>query len=343
MKSKRNEKKDISRKKQNKNKFSVKIFILFILFEIIFTGLTAPLIVFYGPFENVKRLVVGTSISSFRAQFIAKTFLSQSDINKILGIDSAQASSDSQIQDMDEINLNNKGDKNIERYDIIGSKYKGYLLVVHDPTRVKVGMTKYLGKQGQRTSEIAEENDAVAAINGGGFTDKSSDGTLWAGTGGLPLGLVMSDGDILYNDIDKGVRTDMAAITKEGYLLVGNYNADELKDMEVSEAISFGPTLVMNGQGKITGDGGQGITARTAIGQRKDGAMLLLVLDGRHVTVPGATLKDLERVMLDNGAYNAINLDGGSSATMYYNDEVINNPCNPFGERTVATAIYVEP
>ena len=85
-----------------------------------------------------------------------------------------------------------------------------------------------------------------------------------------------------------------------------------------------------------------GIAPRTAIGQRKDGAILFLVSDGRQVRSIGATLKDVQDIMLEYGAYNATNLDGGSSPTMYYDGEVINNPCDPLGERSIPSVVYVE-
>ena len=65
---------------------------------------------------------------------------------------------------------------------------------------------------------------------------------------------------------------------------------------------------------------GSGANPRTAIGQRADGAILLLVTDGRGASGHlGATASDLISVMQEYGAVNAANLDGGSSSTMVYN------------------------
>jgi hypothetical protein len=91
------------------------------------------------------------------------------------------------------------------------------------------------------------------------------------------------------------------------------------------------------------GDGGWGIAPRTAIGQRKTGEVLFLVIDGRTIDSIGATLKDIQDILLQYGAYNASNLDGGSSTTMYFNGKVINKPSDKLGERTVPTAFIVEP
>ena len=65
---------------------------------------------------------------------------------------------------------------------------------------------------------------------------------------------------------------------------------------------------------------GSGANPRTAIGQRADGTVLLLVTDGRGASGHlGATASDLIEVLSKYGAVNAANLDGGSSSSMYYN------------------------
>ena len=218
------------------------------------------------------------------------------------------------------------------------------MLIVHDPTRVKVGYSKKLGISGELTSKIAKDNGAVAAINGGGFIDKSSEDSEWTGTGGKPTGILMSEGNIIFNDINNDdEKTQVMAITNKGQLLVGSYSLNEMREKGVTEAISFEPALVVNGKGTIkSGDGGWGIAPRTAIGQREDGSILFLVIDGRQTKSLGASLKDVQSIMLEYGAVNAINLDGGSSSTMYYEGEIINNPCDPLGERSIPSIVYVE-
>ncbi|MCB2347929.1 phosphodiester glycosidase family protein, partial [Clostridium estertheticum] len=199
--------------------------------------------------------------------------------------------------------------------------------------------------QGELTSQIAQDNGSIAAVNAGGFSDSSSTNTKWTGTGGKPTGIIMSNGNIKFNDItDPDKKVDITAITGKAQLLVGLHSLNELKTLGVTEAVSFGPALVVDNQGMIkSGDGGQGIAPRTAIGQRADGAILLLVIDGRTTKSLGASLKDVQNVMLEYGASNASNLDGGSSTTMYNNGSVINNPCNALGERAVPSAIIVNP
>ncbi|MBC2582171.1 phosphodiester glycosidase family protein [Clostridium sp. DJ247] len=332
------------KKTEVKKKKSVwKLIVGFLIFEIIFTGVTAPLIIFHGPFENVKRTIVGAAMTTLSHQYVAKMFLSDDEINKILEGNFVETIAQ---QDNSDVKIENKHDSNIEREEISdGKKFKGYMLIVHDPSRIKVGSSSKLGVEGELTSQIAKKNHAVAAINGGGFTDSSSGDSKWTGTGGKPVGILMSDGKILYNDVqNENEKVDVMAMTKKGVLLVGPHSLQDLKSQEVTDAISFGPAIVVNGKGTIkSGDGGWGIAPRTAIGQRKDGAILLLVIDGRQTKSVGATLKDVQNIMLQYDAVNATNLDGGSSSTMYYEDEIINNPCDPLGERSVPSAVYVKP
>ncbi len=329
-------------KKSVKKKGKIKFIISFILFQIVFTGITAPFLAYYGPFENVRNTLVTTAMTTLSHQWIAELFLSKETINKIL---KEQAVTNlSQKKDAEtEVTVNNKNDKTIERFEVNSNKFTGYVLIVNDPTRVKVGYSEKLELEGQTTSEIAENNDAIAAINGGGFTDEAT-GSLWTGTGAKPTGIIMSNGDPKYNDLSSDdEQREVVAITEDGVLLVGSYSLNELIQHKAKEAVSFGPALIVDGQKAITnGDGGWGIAPRTAIGQRKDGAIILLVIDGRQTNSIGATLKEVQDVLYEYGAHNASNLDGGSSSTMYYKGEVINSPSDSLGERAVPSAIYVE-
>lgn len=71
------------------------------------------------------------------------------------------------------------------------------MLLVKNPLKVKVGYTNKLTKEGERISDIAKDHNAIAAINGGGFIDKSNSGSLWSGTGAYPTGFVFSNGKLL--------------------------------------------------------------------------------------------------------------------------------------------------
>lgn len=324
--------------RSKKKKSRLNSFLYFLAFEIIFMTLTTPLLVFYGPFENVKRTITGISWNSLSHQYIARTFLSESAIARILG--DGYAISNINTEDIKMLNFGIKHTNKTELFDIKSSNFNGKMLVVQDPTRIKVGYSNQLPKAGETTSSIAKRNGAIAAINGGGFID-----TKWAGTGGVPLGFIINDGKYISGELkNKGTKQDTIAFTEDGMLIVGKHSQNELKKYKAKEAISFGPPLVVNGKPTISkGDGGWGISPRTAIGQREDGSVLLLVIDGRSIKSFGATLKEVQDIMLKYGAVNAANLDGGSSATMYYDGKVINTPSDALGERSVPSVFMVMP
>ncbi|AAK80580.1 exopolysaccharide biosynthesis protein [Clostridium acetobutylicum] len=336
--------KNLKRKKTSK----IKLFIYFLMFQFLFGIGTAPWIVYYGPFNNLKKIIVGTAMSSFTHQYLATLFLSDAQIAKIRGVGGG-TSSGAQNQNLNDINTANHNEQ-IECKKIQGNKFSGLMLVIHDPTKVKIGYTSKLGVEGETTSEIAKHNNALAAVNGGGFQENSSGSkVVWTGTGALPTGIIISDGKVVYpkNPDQLSIQKGTAAITKSGVLVVGDHSIRELLNENVVEAINFGPTLIVNGVDQTRDSFGnsidsQGAQPRTAIGQRKDGAILLLTVDGRQGLQMGATIKDIQKIMEQENAYNAVNLDGGASTTMYYNGHVINNPCDKFGERTVATTIIVK-
>ena len=92
-----------------------------------------------------------------------------------------------------------------------------------------------------------------------------------------------------------------------------------------------------------SGDGCWRVGPRTAIGQKKDGTVLFLVIDGRQPSYSiRATLRDVQNILYEEGAYIAANLDGGSSSTLYMNGNVVNKPADLLGERMIPTAFIVK-
>lgn len=333
-----------SRRKRNKKKW--KRFIAFIMFELIFTIITAPFILLYGPFDNAKRIYVGSAMTTFNHQYLATMFLSKERIDNILN------SSDTRNQNLDfksnnsVVEVSGTHDNTMELYKFENSKYNGYMLVIKDPKRVKVAYTSSMYKKGQTTSEMAMQNNAVAAINGGAFIDTSSNSN-WTGNGGTPTGVIISNGKIVFSDLKTdNSKTECMAITKEGKMLAGKYSINELKALDVQEAVSFKPVLIKDGVPTALegSDGARGIAPRTAIGQRADGSIVMMVIDGRDlVSGLGCTITELQSLMLTKGeCVTAINLDGGKSSTMYLNGQVINNVSNGLGERYIASSIIVK-
>lgn len=283
-------------------------------------------------------------------QYIARLFLSQQQIDAMIG----NTSGTTEAQNLSTVKATNTGNTNIDEFGVSGSQFTGYVLEVKDPMRVKVAMTDYPGKVGERTSVIAQKHDAVAAINGGGFS-LGADSTDSAQN---PSDFVMHDGQVVWQDKDWSDNdvVNVIALNNQGVLVVGNYSINELQKLDVQEAVTFPKysssedikPLIVNGEGQFEKGSSMARAPRTAIAQKRDGTILLIALDGRKVGQLGATYYELQQLILeklstpDNPVETATMLDGGGSTTMYYNGKVINHPSAALGERTVASVFYVE-
>jgi len=309
------------------------LFTRFILISTLIFALTSPWVVLYGPFSNIRNTVVGAVATSMHSHWL-RYFMSDAQVNKLFA-DSQGNDNELSNEIMSQFRNSHSGD--IKLTNISSARFQGYLMEISDPTRVKVGVAETLGQKGQTTSEIAKQNGAIAAVNGGGFVDPNG-----TGNGRDPFGVVINNGSFI-NGGNFSTPVPLIGLNKQGVLISGKYTSKQIKEMQITEGISFYPTLILNGKKQITsGDGGWGIAPRTAIGQKADGHILLLVIDGRQPQHSlGATIVDVQNILFENGAVTAANLDGGSSSTMYFQGKVINRPCDLLGERCIPTAIIV--
>lgn len=216
---------------------------------------------------------------------------------------------------------------------IQGKRYLGYLAVVDDPFRVTVATSGAFSENayGKRVDEMADAAGAILAVNGGGFSDPGGNGK-----GGMPVGNVLANGNLLWGEYSQTVGLDA-----QGVLHVGTFTGQECVNMGLQWALSYGPTLIVDGQIQTFNNSLQ--EPRTAIAQREDGAILLLCLQGRQVSALGVTLQELSEILLSYGAVNASNLDGGASSDMYYNGEYVNISNSAGGPRPLPTSVIVLP
>ena len=184
------------------------------------------------------------------------------------------------------------------------------------------------------TSSIAEDNDAVLAINGDYYGARQS-------------GYVIRNG-IVYRDKANG--SDVLCIFANGTMEIVNdrdYSADELVSMGVWQAFTFGPALIENGTiaVDVNTEVGQAMSSnpRTAVGIIDTNHFVFVVSDGRTSESAGLSLYELASFMQSLGVKTAYNLDGGGSSTMYYNGEVVNNPTSNgrIKERAVSDIVYI--
>ena len=304
-----------------------------------------------GPSERAKNLFVMSVRETSAVGFLANLYLSKSEIDEIVRENTVVVSDEEtdtlliKIPDDDDNSYNkeneNKDDEkdrqDIEFIKVSGATYKGTLAVIKDPKRVFVGVSGEYGKEekGKTVAQIAESYGAVMAVNAGGFVDEKG-----FGLGGEPLGLVISEGKLKYGELDEVY--ELCGFTKENIMIVGRMTAKEALNKDVRDAVSFGPVLIVNGVvSEFRGTGG-GLNPRTAIGQREDGAVLLLVIDGRQASTFGASYQDVANIMYQYGAVNAFNLDGGSSSALFYDGKIINSVSTGGMLRDLPTAILVK-
>ena len=217
-----------------------------------------------------------------------------------------------------------------------GEGYSGFMMIVKDPSRVIMGSDPdAYRKEGFTVAEFVEKFDGVAAINAGGFYDPDGQGD-----GSIPDSVVVYDGEIYYPEF--GCREGFVGMDSNYILHVADFmSVDEIRQNNIQYGVCFGPVLVQNGQGRDASAMYSGLNPRTAIGQRSDGAILLLVIDGRQAISMGASYADEMEIMLRYGAVNACNLDGGSSTLLWFQGGYINNCASVIGIRDIPTSWVV--
>lgn len=357
---------DVRRKKKKKQKKQNKaLTITGRVFAVIGITLLAVVVGLYGmlwicchgPSESARNLFVGTFLETGALKFVPSIYFSKAEIEEITNNNSREHLDEEVDKDIidipkddDEDNDNKEPDKDSEYNDnwdengvqiikIAGLTYSGTLMIVKDPSKVSVA-TIYpwsndnKDKYGVTLDQLVSGAGAIAGINGGEYVSDNN----W---GGKPKGLVVCNGEIQYNvpqygDVMVGFNKDHILIIKELTGMSSKQVADMVAAEGIRDAVSFKDVadgddnhftkLIINGESiQFTGSG-SGANPRTAIGQRKDGAVLMFVTDGRgHEGHVGATAADLISVLKQYGAVNAANLDGGSSSSMYYDGEWLMN------------------
>lgn len=287
----------------------------------------------HGPSEKATELFTTTFLETGQMKFIVSIFLSNERIQEIVNNNSMSemtAEVDTDLIDTTKISDSNSND--IELVQISGNTFHAKMLIIKDPSRVKLATTYPWGEYGKELHELVNNSNSIAGVNGGLYVSDSN-------KGGRPLGLVVCNGEIQYNNPTGYAGLHLIGFDESNILRIISLEGMDAKKIEnlvkeekIRDAVVFQEEssdknnhfvkLVVNGEGRQMNGSGSGANPRTVIGQRKDGAVLLLVTDGRgssgHL---GATASDLIDIMLEYGAVNAANLDGGSSSSMYYNDK----------------------
>lgn len=297
-----------------------------------------------GPSPTAAELFVRSVRETSAVGFLANLYFSEEEIQQMLATGEAVYEdtdatlitvSEAPDTGADDWGLVDEDGDGIILEEIRGEGYIGYMMVVLDPSRVILGtIPESYGVRGYTVEQMCAEFDAVAGINAGGFFDEGG-----SGNGSAPITMVAFEGQVYYPGM--GSWNGFVGIDDNHILHVGKMKAKDLEEKNIQYGVGFGPVLLSNGEIALAENNVGGLNPRTAIGQRSDGAMLLLVVDGRQAMSIGCTLRDLCEIFLEYGAVNAYNLDGGSSTLMWYEDHYVNNCASVVGIRPVPTTFLV--
>ncbi len=315
----------------------------------------------YGPISYFRDLLVTTAMTTMNHRYFAYVLYSEEQVDKILDnnriIESGESTDTTYINFNPDFENNNyesiyeeqilKKDEGNDIYkliDIEGDSWKGYMVVVYNPANLKLVFSSDYGRGGDFISTMAKEKNAYVAINASG---------VQTSIGRNPVtGTAILDGKVYAKgrDINKG--GGLIGFTKDNVLMLSKKTAKEAIEDGMDRAVEFGPFLIVNGKAsEFKGNGGWGIANRTAIGQRQDGIVLLVVIDGRQSGSVGISMVELTELFQRYKAYNAANLDGGGSSVLYAKrtldgeGELINNPVGYGyeGERRLPNAWMILP
>lgn len=319
----------------------------------------------HGPSPAAKKVFVTTILETGQLKFLASIFLTPEEIQEVVNLNSMEDFNEEvntslivvaakSNKDSGKVGQTSTGtgtvekpsdgsgsealeeEKDIEIIEIAGRTFFATMMIVKDPSRVSLATIYPWRDKGDTLDQLVNDNNAIAGVNAGLYES-------YGNSGGRPSGVVVSNGEILMNKPQSYAGLVLIGLNEDDILViqdVSKMSADEceafIKENKIRDACCFQEEksdknnhfvqLIINGEQREMNGMGSGLNPRTAIGQRADGALLLLVTDGRGASGHlGASASDLINVMAEYGAINAANLDGGSSSCMYYEDEYLMN------------------
>lgn len=334
---------------KTKGKKIIKIILVIFILGVLSVGF-----LLYGPFSGFRDWLITVSMTSMTHEWIAELLYPNSVIEEVMAnnrVDEVKEDTNtfeievSQEESKEKV-YENEFEKQIlspnlnkEEYDIYadekdyriinikGKGYTGYLAAIYDASKIHTLVTSKIGTTGQYLTTMAKNNNAKLAINGGKFYDPS-----YSSNGATPRGVTYVNGKCI-TSYEYGSTGGIIGFNKNDILVLSsNCTKSNAEKLNIRDCVTCGPFLIVNGKAStVVGNGGWGTAPRTAIGQRKDGVVLWLVIDGRAVGRQGADMDDLIEIMQRYGAYNAANLDGGTSSVMAVDGKLINDPIDSTG------------
>ena len=307
--------------------------VLFTLILVILVAVwLAANLIFNGPSPAARDLLTMTLLEPSGTMWIPGLFMDEETLNSIRYSDESNLTED--FSDVSQVVINKNtaiaADTDewanypdgiyIESY--AGDTFNAHIMVIRDPSKVYLATSteKFsTAIPGTRITDQIETEGAIAAINAGAFFDN---GTSAPSVGATPEGLVYSKGECKWTTGSPPNASGFAGFNEDDILVVAKENLTKAKaeELNIRDGCCFGPVLIMNGEINQEAYSTASLNPRTALGQRSDGAVIFVCIDGRQAGSMGGTYADIIDIMVEYGAVNACNMDGGSSSVMLYRD-----------------------
>ena len=321
--------------KKRRGKAVIRILLrsLLVLFTVIIMAVVGLYMVcdliFNGPSESARDVLTMSMLESSGMKWFPAIFIGQEKVDEIQNSVSVTLPNDVSGSDQVVINPGNQltskeweGHPDGIRIEYVyGDTYNAYVMLIRDPSAVYMATsseTFSTSIPGERIHLQIEKEGALAAINAGAFYDN---GTSSSVVGSVPEGLVIADGKVVWSS-GKAPEEGFVGFNKDNIMVVAKtMTADRAMELNIRDGCCFGPVLIMDGTvNEEAYNSNSGWNPRTAIGQRADGTVIFLCIDGRQAGSLGGSYADIIDIMVEFGAVNACNLDGGSSTVMLYKD-----------------------
>lgn len=204
---------------------------------------------------------------------------------------------------------------------LLGMNFRGVLAVAKDPSKLHLYPAQAIGSYGEKAGSIAKRHDGILAMTGSGFIDEGG-----VGNGGTLAGPAVCDGKY-YEHTSSAWGYKRIELHEDNLMYIkdaGSYIGDD-----VTDATEFSPALIIDG--KVVVDENCGWTSmqpRACIGQSDRGEILMLVVEGRLLNSQGTDVVACADILDRHNCYQAMNLDGGTSAIMWFDGEYVTQCSN---------------
>lgn len=286
-------------------------------------------LIFNGPSESARDVLTMSMLESSGMKWFPGLFIGQDKVDEIQSNVSEALPSD--VSGSDSVVINPGSSVANEEWKdhpdgirieyVYGDTYNAYVMLIRDPASVYMATsTEKFSTDipGTRIHQQILTEEAIAAINAGAFFDN---GTSSSVVGSVPQGLVVAGGKVVWES-GSAPEEGFVGFNQDNILMVAKtMTGAKAMELGIRDGCCFGPVLIMDGNVNMEAyNSNSGWNPRTAIGQRADGAVIFLAIDGRQAGSLGGSYADIIDIMQEFGAVNACNLDGGSSTVMLYKD-----------------------